>query len=172
MSEREPGDGEEPALLGELRALREDPPEAGFSSALHRRLVAAGPPEPASAGDWLRQFLRRRGPVLWPSLGLAAGIAAFLVLSAGQPAPAPGPLAEQSAQALATPGTVVPASKVAVIKLDFTTDVAVEEADFQVSLPEGRAFWSDGEELPLRLFRLTEPVYVVCKVVEVALLVV
>ena len=35
-------------------------------------------------------------------------------------------------------------SKVAVIKLDFTADVAVAEADFQVSLPEGLSFWADG----------------------------
>jgi hypothetical protein len=62
----------------------------------------------------------------------------------------------------------VPASKVAVIKLDFTADVAVEQADFQVSLPEGLSFWADGEDLPLRSFGWTQPLTEGSNVIPIA----
>lgn len=146
---------EERALRERLAALREDPAELGFQAALHRRLVAAGPPEPASGWDRVRLAFRRPAPWLWPVMGVAAGIAAFLVMSALQQPPPPPTLAEAS-RPLAEPGTQVPVSKVAVIKLNFTADVAVEQADFQVSLPEGLSFWADGKELELRSFQWTQ----------------
>jgi len=168
----EPREAEERALTERLRALREDAPAEGFSAALHRRLVEAGPPEPASGADRLRQFFRRRAPVLWPALGAAVGVAAFLVASAVRPLPPPSPSkgggAEAVAQAAVPPGTVVPASKVAVIKLDFTTDVGVAEADFQVSLPDGLAFWADGQELPQRAFTWTQPLREGSNVIPIA----
>jgi hypothetical protein len=166
MSELE--EAEERALRAQLAALREDPPEPGFQASLHRRLVAAGPPEPAPGWDRVRWFLRRSAPVLWPAVGVAAGVAAFLSLSALQPPPAAPPVTAEVAQPLETPGTAVPASKVAVIKLDFTADVAVEEADFQVSLPEGLSFWADGEDLPLRSFTWTQPLNAGSNVIPIA----
>ncbi|MDY7224958.1 hypothetical protein [Hyalangium rubrum] len=164
----DPGDTEERALREQLGALRDDPPELGFQAALHRRLVAAGPPEPAPGWDRVRWFLRRSAPVLWPSLGVAAGVAAFLVMSATQQPPVPPSKAVQASRPLEAPGTVVPASKVAIIKLDFTADVAVEQADFQVSLPEGLAFWADGEELPQRSFTWTQPLSEGSNVIPIA----
>jgi hypothetical protein len=148
----DPGDQEDRALQARLRGLREDPPGGlEFQAALHRKLVAAGEPEGASL--WER--LRRRGPVLWPALGVAAGLAVFLIFSSrGQPvAPvAQAPAAEELPEASA----VVPASKVALIKLNFTAEVAVESADFEVTLPAGLSFWADGEELPIRSFQWTQ----------------
>jgi len=161
-------ESEERELRQRLGALREDPPELGFQAALHRRLVAAGPPEPAPGWDRVRSFLRRRAPVLWPAVGVAAGVATFLVLSAAQQPPAPPPEVAKALRPIAEPGTLVPASKVAVIKLDFTADVAVEEADFQVSLPEGLWFFADGEDLPLRSFAWTQPLSAGSNVIPVA----
>ena len=161
-------ESEERALRQRLGALREDPPELGFQAALHRRLVAAGPPEPAPGWDRVRSLLRRRAPVLWPVVGVAAGVATFLVLSAMQQPAAPAPEVAQVLRPIAEPGTLVPVSKVAVIKLDFTADVAVEEADFQVSLPEGLWFFADGEDLPLRSFAWTQPLSAGSNVIPVA----
>ncbi len=158
----ESGEMEERALQERLRALREDPPELGFQAALHRRLVEAGPPAPASGWDRVRSFLRHNAPVLWPAFGIAAGVAAFLFLSAVQ-----APL-DTPAPPIAAPGSMVPVSKVAVIKLDFTADVAVEQADFQVSLPEGLSFWADGEELPIRSFEWTQPLSAGSNVIPIA----
>jgi hypothetical protein len=166
MSELEPA--EERALRERLAALREEPPELGFQASLHRQLVAAGPPEPAPGWDRVRWFLRRSAPVLWPAVGVAAGVAAFLILSAVQTPPAAPQESAAVAQPLETPGTAVPASKVAVIKLDFTADVAVAEADFQVSLPEGLSFWADGEDLPLRSFQWTQPLNAGSNVIPIA----
>jgi hypothetical protein len=47
----------------------------------------------------------------------------------------------------------VPSSKVAVIKLNFAAEAAVEDVTFEVALPEGLAFWSRGQRLALRTFR-------------------
>jgi hypothetical protein len=152
-------EAEDRALRERLRALREDPPELDFQSRLHRRLVEAGPPEPASGWERVRGWWHRGAPVLWPALGVVAGVAAFLIMSAVR-APVPtGPEA---------PGSTVPASKVAVINLDFTAEVAVEQADFQVSLPEGLSFWADGEELPLRSFSWSQPLNEGSNVIPVA----
>jgi hypothetical protein len=162
------GESEERELRQRLAALREDPPELGFQASLHRRLVEAGPPEPASGWDRVRSFLRRGAPVLWPAVGAAAGVAAFIVMSAVQQPLVPPPVTAEVTRPLAVPGTVVPASKVAVIKLDFTADVAVEQADFQVSLPDGLAFWADGEDLPLRSFGWTQPLSEGSNVIPIA----
>src|SRR4051812_45657651 len=108
----EPQPSPEPEVESRLRALRVDSPDAGFSAELHRRLAAAGPPP--SPGIWgkVRVGMERWRPLLWPAAGVAAGVAAFLVLGALQhPPEAPEPAA---VQALAVR---VPASKVALIRL-------------------------------------------------------
>ncbi len=164
----EPGQDEERALRERLRALRDAPaPDDGtaFQAALHRRLVAAGPPEPASTWEHVQRWMRRGAPLLWPALGVAAGVAAFLVMGEVR---RPEPVEPPAVAEVARPGTVVPASKVAVIKFDFTTDVAVEEADFQVSLPEGLVFYADGEELPLRSFEWRQPLQSGSNVIPIA----
>ena len=82
-------------------------------------------------------FFRNRAPLLWPVVGVAAGVAAFLVMSAVQPSAAPKAGTAVAVSAPVAPGTMVPASKVAVVKLDFTVDVGVEQADFQVGSSRG-----------------------------------
>jgi hypothetical protein len=170
MSDLEADDRE---LRERLRALREAPAEEEFSARLHQRLVAAGPPEPAPGWERVRAWCTQRAPVLWPAVGVVAGVVTFLVLNATR-APVPGgapvetAVPERAVATLEAPGTQVPVSKVAVIKLDFTADVAVEQADFQVSLPEGLSFWADGEELPLRSFSWSQPLNAGSNVIPVA----
>lgn len=162
----EPEETEDRALRERLGALRDEPPSFDFQSALHRRLVDAGPPDPAPGWDRVRWLFRHRAPIVWPSVGVAAGVAAFLLLGAVRAPPAPLPAV--ASRPLAVPGTQVPVSKVAVIKLDFTADVAVAQADFQVSLPEGLSFWADGEELPLRSFQWTQALSAGSNVIPIA----
>jgi hypothetical protein len=168
-----PGDSETPDIPQLLRALRDEPlPEEPFRSSLHRKLVAAGPPEPSGVAARLRPLL----PWLWPLSGALAGVLAFLVS-----ARVAAPVQQASTPALpvvatvapprpapALPGTEVPASKVAILKRDFTVDVAVEEAEFQVSLPEGLAFWVGGEALAERSFSWVQPLKEGSNVVPVA----
>jgi hypothetical protein len=164
----EPDEREEGPLRAQLGALREDPADLGFQASLHRRLVAAGPPEPAPGWDRVRWLFQRRAQWLWPVLGAAAGIAAFLVMGEVRETPAPGTAITEASRPLERPGTQVPVSKVAVIKLDFTAEVAVEEADFQVSLPDGLSFWADGQELELRSFRWTQELKAGSNVIPIA----
>lgn len=164
----EPEENEDRALRERLAALRDDAPGLDFQATLHRRLVEAGPPTPAPGWDAVRSFWRRHAPVLWPAVGIAAGVATFLVLGAVRDLPGANVPESPQARALERPGTQVPVSKVAVIKLDFTADVAVEQADFQVSLPEGLSFWADGEELPLRSFQWTQALSAGSNVIPIA----
>jgi len=151
-----------PELLKALRALSVDAPDRGFRAALHQRLVAE--PTPAAPGPFDRTWawLRDQRSWLWPAGGLAAGVAAYalLVMVHGNPG---GRDATQTAIVQASPTTPangpvlpsfrVPSSKVAVIKLAFSAEVAVEDVTFEVTLPEGLAFWSSGKRLDERTFR-------------------
>jgi hypothetical protein len=149
-------------LLKALRSLSVDAPDNGFRAGLHHRLAAE--PAPAALGlfDRALAWLRDRRAWLWPAGGLAAGAAAYalLVLLHGNPmdlgrtqpqvtqvepsAPATGPV---------WPTFHVPSSKIAVIKLAFAAEVAVEDVTFEVTLPDGLAFWSSGKRLDERTFR-------------------
>ncbi|HEX4384138.1 MAG TPA: hypothetical protein VH083_14360 [Myxococcales bacterium] len=122
-------------LPARLRSLREDPSDGGFEAALHRRLAEAGAPLPLP-------FWRRLPEIrlLWPSLAGAAAVAAvlaFVLLRGSQ-----GPSAF----------TRLPATKVAVVRVNLSAEVEVADAQIRVELPEGLAFWSDGEELNQRHF--------------------
>jgi hypothetical protein len=154
-------------LREQLSVLAVDAPDNGFRSALHRRLVAEPAPSPVGLHDRATAWLRDRRAWLWPVGGLAAGVASYALLMAvhGNPlatpaAPpvlataasvAPAPLAVASGSIL--PSFRVPSSKVAVIKLAFAAEVAVEDVTFEVTLPEGLAFWSRGQRLDERTFR-------------------
>jgi hypothetical protein len=134
-------------LRDRLRDLKVDAGDDGFSASLHRRLVAAGPPD--VPGLWRRLWpsLRAEPRVLWPAFGVAAGLAVFLVL---------GQLHNISRGG----GGVVaelPATKVAVVRVNLTAEVAVESAHIRISLPEGLYFWADGRELPQRSFEWSQP---------------
>jgi hypothetical protein len=159
------------ALKARLSVLRDEPlDDAGFRQSLHLRLALAGPPEPRRAWARLRSF----APVLWPLSGALAGVLAFVLagkVASPPPVQAPASAPVPVAAAVAPPerpGSVVPASKVAILKLDFTVDVAVEDAEFEVSLPEGLAFWVGGEAVEARAFSWRQPLREGSNVVPVA----
>jgi hypothetical protein len=149
-------------LLKALRDLSVDASDHGFRAALHHRLAAEPAPEAMGLFDRALAWLRDRRAWLWPVGGLAAGVAAYalLVVVHGDPI-GPGTAQPQVAQtqfSLPATGPVwpsfrVPSSKVAVIKLAFAAEVAVEDVTFEVTLPEGLAFWSSGKRLDERSFR-------------------
>ena len=153
-------------LLTALRALSVDASDNGFRATLHQRLAAE--PAPAAVGPFAAFFnrplawLRPRLAWLWPVGGLATGVAAYalLVVVHGHPVgPQTGqtPIAQLAPTSAANgpvlPSFRVPSSKVAVIKLAFAAEVAVEDVTFEVTLPEGLAFWSSGKRLDERTFR-------------------
>ncbi len=126
-----------------LRGLRVDPPDDGFQASLHRRLVAAGPPEPPGLWWRLREALAGRR-LLWPAAG-AAAFAAFLALAVRPAFLSPPPDAR------------VPSTRVAMVRINLSADVAVASADIRVSLPPGLVFWADGHALPERFFAWSQP---------------
>jgi len=145
-----PDDSQEQEVRQRLQALRTDSPDEAFRLALHRRLVEAGPPPAPSALARLSEALRQ--PWLrWPALGVAAGVAVFLLLSPRAPQGAPdegGP---------ATASAVLATSQVAVVRLNLSADVAVDAARIRIRLPPGLSFWSDGQALAQRDFEWTQP---------------
>jgi hypothetical protein len=144
-------------LRARLGALRAPPAADDFSSRLHLRLAAAGVPPRPGVGARVREIGERFRFLAWPAGGVLAGVLTFALLSglrgpaqgtsssAGEPAPV--------ARGEVTPTFVVPSAKVAVIKLAFAAEVDVDDVMFEVSLPEGLAFWSRGHSLPERSFR-------------------
>jgi hypothetical protein len=153
---------EHSALRKALRGLASDVPDHGFRAALHRRLAAEPAPAAMGFADRALAWLRDRRAWVWPMGGLATGTAVYvlLVLVHGNPVAAVSPPIAQTAPGpvLVTSGPVlpsfrVPSSKVAVIKLAFAAEVAVEDVTFEVRLPEGLAFWSGGKRLDERTFR-------------------
>jgi hypothetical protein len=152
-----PGDSDpaEVDVRRALRSLRVDPPDAGFGALLRERLVAEGPPRAPGLLDRARDaWARWRGRLVWPAAGVLAGAATFaLLLLARGPSPRLPVVAAPAQPAVADETVhVIPADKIAVIRLTFTAQVAVDEVAFQVRLPEGLAFWSDGRALPERTF--------------------
>jgi hypothetical protein len=138
-------------LRQRLRQLRVDPPAADFHARLHQRLAEAGPP---AAPPWWQRLpeIWRSPRVLWPAAGLAAGVMVFLALTLMHGAL---PSAPPSADGLAA--VEVPATKVAIVRVDLNTDVAVQSADIRVSLPDGLVFWSEGHALAQRTFEWSQP---------------
>lgn len=149
---------DEAQLRERLRALRVDPPPGDFEATLHRKLAQAGPPE--EPGLWERLRTRvRPGPWLWPALGVAAGVVLVLsgaLLRRGATGPAREPPKLATRDVLPPPEdeatTLVPASKVAMIRMNLTAEVATDNAEIRVSLPDGLVFWSHGEALAQRSF--------------------
>ncbi len=136
----------------QLRQLRVDPPDDGFELSLHRRLVEAGPPAPVpGVRRLIPAGLRHRW--VWPLAGALAGAAVFLALTVLQPGAARSGGLHSATASVA----VVPESKVAVVRLELTADVAVADADLRISLPEGLVFWSEGAALAERSFEWRQP---------------
>jgi len=155
---RTPGDSDtaEADVRGALRSLRVDPPvDEGFSARLRERLVAQGPPRAPRLSDRLAEaWARWRGRLVWPAAGVLAGVATFALLFVARGPAAPRlPAVAPAGPAVADEAVhVIPVDKIAVIRLTFTADVAVDEVAFQVRLPEGLSFWSEGRALPERTF--------------------
>jgi len=135
-------------LRDRLRDLKVDEPDDGFSASLHRRLVAAGSPAAPGILRRLWPSLKTEPRVLWPAFGVAAGVAVFLVLAQVRDVSRPhgGGVVAQ-----------LPATKVAVVRVNLSAEVAVESAHIRINLPEGLYFWADGEELPQRSFEWSQP---------------
>ena len=130
-------------LRDRLRQLKVDPPEGGFEASLRRTLQAEGPPSPPPF--WRRIWPQISQPrLLWPAFGAAMGVAVFLALAhVGRPSL---PVAAE-----------FPATKVAVVRVNLSSNVAVQSAQIRISLPEGLVFWADGQALPQRSFEWTQP---------------
>jgi hypothetical protein len=143
-------------LRGRLRGLAVDAPDGEFRAALHRRLAFQLAPAPMGRSDRARTWLRDRRAWLWPLAGVAAGVASFVLLTVLRGVPmgaAVNPLPQTVTSGPVLPSFRVPSSKVAVVKLAFAAEVAVEDVTFEVTLPEGLAFWSQGKQLDERTFR-------------------
>jgi hypothetical protein len=145
----QPADNGDRDVRARLAALRTDLPEGDFHASLRRRLVAAGPPVNPSPWRRLAGLFQAR-QVFWPALGLAAGVAAFLVLAS--PTPGPTPPGSEVARLV----TRLPASQVAVVRLTLSADGPVDAARIRVSLPPGLSFWAEGRELAQRDFEWTQ----------------
>jgi hypothetical protein len=140
--------------MSDLRArLRElgdkEPPRAdAFSASLHRRLSEAGAPDPLPL--WRRIF---DGKPLLPALTAMAALVIVGAISFGVMRNRP-----QAAQPIeVAAATVFSATKVAVVRVNLSAEVAVESADIRVELPEGLVFWADGEEVKQRRFEWSQP---------------
>ena len=140
-------------LRDRLRSLRVDPAPGDFEASLRQRLVAAGPPEEAGAWRRLTGGAARRA-VLWPA---AAGLlAAVLLVGLGFMLMRPAPERERERERGGIV-TLLPATKVAVVRLNLSTDVAVAGAHVRVELPPELSFWADGTALPQRSFEWIQP---------------
>ena len=139
-------------VCDKLRALRVDSPDGEFQASLRRRLLAVGPPAPATAWERLRAALGDRRALRWPALGAAAGLAVFLALTA-LTALHPRSAGPHPSAAV----TFLPATKVAVVRVNLTADVPVDSAHVRVTLPPELSFWADGRALPQRAFEWIQP---------------
>jgi hypothetical protein len=150
-----------------LRGLRVEPPEPeGFAHRLRDGLREAGPPaRPSLLARW-RALWQERPPVFSGTFsgitGVVTGATAFALLVMLQGVPGP-PLSRVTGPTASAPASVapeaaeavhrVPTDKIAVIRLNFNTAVAVDDVTFEVRLPEGLSFWSDGKKLADRSYR-------------------
>jgi hypothetical protein len=165
MNPNDPNPNDDATISRRLRALRtpvEDLPGRDFRMALHRKLVAAGPPSPQGWLERARQWFGEHPALGWPAVGVATGAATFALLMAMQHAPTEMATTGAATTTVAIPNKAeigpalahsVPSSRTAVIHLNFTAEVRVEDVTFEVDLPEGLSFWSKGEALAERRFR-------------------
>ena len=141
------------ATLGLLERLGDEPLPAEFGAELHRKLVAAGPPRPQGLLDRLRARLAiafSARPILTGALPIALGAAALVVALGHRPA---HHAADALAQGEVQPVFHVPHARLAMVRIDFVAEEAVDDVEFAVVLPEGLHFVSEGRELPDREFR-------------------
>ncbi|HZS36635.1 MAG TPA: zf-HC2 domain-containing protein [Polyangia bacterium] len=135
------------ATISLCRRAGAEPLPDGFALELHRKLVAAAPPE---RSRWRR--LRDR-LALRPFSFAASAAALSALLAAG------GTFAGLRHFAASAPSPViaarVPESKVALVKIDFVAEREVDDVSFELMLPDGLRFYSGGQQLAERTFRWT-----------------
>ena len=146
------------ATLALLRGLRDEPLPEGYTPSLHRALVAAPPPASPSALVRAREWLGL-GQRSWATLVSVGALAVVVVLLVGERTswrtrgtPA-GAAVEAIASGPVVPVFRVPRTKLAVVRVDFVAEEAVEDVEFAIALPEGLHFVSQGQKLTEREFR-------------------
>lgn len=126
---------------------------AGFAAALHLRLAQEPPPRPSL---WTRILdrLGDSGLASGPRLALAASgaLALLVVVSAGLWSGWRAPQAPHVQDEAVAPFEV-PQRRVAVVHLDFVTNAVVDDVEFEVTLPKGLAFVSDGKPIAQETLR-------------------
>jgi len=140
------------ATVGLLRRAGGEPLPEGFSLSLHRALVDAGPPRRRLL-DGVRAMIAMR-PVTFAAsaAALAAALATggtFALVHRHAPATA----ASTMAAAPTVAAYKVPESKVALVKIDFVAEKAIDDVAFEITLPDGLRFVGGGSELAERTFR-------------------
>ena len=130
------------ATVDLMRRAGGEPLPEGFPLSLHRALVAAGPPR-RSWLDAVRAAIALR-PVTFAA---AAAALAAVVATGGTFA-----LFHRGAHGPAV-AYKVPASKVALVKIDFVAEKAIDDVAFEITLPDGLRFVGGGSELAERTFR-------------------
>lgn len=121
---------------------------AGFSQALHGRLLREPPPR-RPLGARIMNALGGLGLDSSPRLGLAfsAALAALLLVVAAARTVGHVPSGRPSLAQAPAPFEV-PAQRVAVVHFDFVANVTVENVEFEVTLPQGLAFIDNGKPMP------------------------
>ncbi len=138
------------ATIALLRGSGDAPLPDGFERELHMKLVAAAAERPRSswierAGMWLSAHpLALASSAAALSAVLAVGTTLAVVDRQARPA---------AATLLSQPSFQVPESKVALVKIDFLSAHEIDDVSFEVLLPDGLHFYSQGQELAERSFQ-------------------
>ena len=135
------------ATVNLLRRAGGEPLPEGFSLSLHQALVAAGAPK-RSWLDGVRAAIAMR-PVTFAAS--AAALAA--ILATGGTFFVTGALVHRAHVPATVASYQVPASKVALVKIDFVAEKAIDDVAFEITLPDGLRFVGGGTELAERTFR-------------------
>lgn len=126
----------------------------GFSAALHLRLAQEPPPRPSL---WTRALGRLEVLGGGPRVVLALGAAVALLVAVGGGWSALRGLREARYAAHPQEDAVapfeVPQRRVAVVHLDFVTNAVVDDVEFEVTLPQGLAFVSNGKPIAQETLR-------------------
>jgi hypothetical protein len=123
----------------------------GYALSLRQALVEAGPPRrrwPNGLIDGLIDGLRAILATRPKSLTAALALTAVMVIAGTRLVGRRAPL-----RTAATVAYRVPASKVALVKVDFVAEEAIDGVAFEITLPDGLRFVSGGRELAERTFR-------------------
>ena len=137
------------ATIGLLRRAGGEPLPEGFSLSLHQALVAAGAPR-LGLIDRVRAAIALR-PVTFAAS--TAALAAMLATGGTMLALHRLHGAASTAPTAVAAAYKVPESKLALVKIDFVAEKAIDDVAFEITLPDGLRFVSGGQELAERTFR-------------------